>query len=201
MGRTVTLTMPPLMEGGFFPKGPASVCLEPPPNRQCYTAPKGFGRDASDEVIELDKSTKALLFRAANGGVSGWSIHLALLLPVSGDSLDDLFSYEDVTLSNQSEYGFWKEHSFSPWPLFVTADYIWGPGEAHYDAHRIIVSAYMREFNSATADQEQYYLADRYMTARKYDLDKRDILDLEKQEIFARLRRVIRAGGVSPLPR
>jgi hypothetical protein len=35
-----------------------------------------------------------------------------------------------------------------------------------------------------------YYLADRYMTVRKYDYDKADILGSEKQEILARLRRV-----------
>ncbi|MBV8553517.1 MAG: hypothetical protein JOY54_19640 [Acidobacteriaceae bacterium] len=190
MGRRVEIAKPQLDDDGFSSKGPASVCLDPPPDRQCYIAPKDFGRDPSLAVVELDKDTSALLFSAAGGGVSGWEIHLALLRPGTGTELDDLFASSNMTVSNQSQYTFWTEPSLSHWPIFVTADYIWGPGESHYSEHRYIVSAYIREFNSLANDLD-YYLEDQYMTIRKYDLDgKSNVLDLEKQEVLARLRRV-----------
>ena len=44
---------------------------------------------------------------------------------------------------------------------------------------------------SSVVDDLYYYLEDRYMTARKYDLDANvDILASEKREILARLRRL-----------
>src|SRR4051812_48505922 len=37
MGRKVIITEPEI-EDGMFPKGPATVCLEGPPQRQCFSA-------------------------------------------------------------------------------------------------------------------------------------------------------------------
>jgi hypothetical protein len=72
----------------------------------------------------------------------------------------------------------------------VTADYVWGPDEAHYSKHRYIISAYVRK-PSSYADGLFYYLEDRYMTVHRYDpVANTDILASEKQEILARLRRV-----------
>jgi hypothetical protein len=84
MGREVTVTAPELDADGFFPKGPATVCVEAPPQRQCYTAPMDFGRSPAVEVIQIDKDTPALFFSAAGGGVSGWIVHFALLRPGIG---------------------------------------------------------------------------------------------------------------------
>jgi hypothetical protein len=72
----------------------------------------------------------------------------------------------------------------------VTADYVFGPDEGHYGEHRYIISAYVLK-PSFLLDGLYYFLDDRYMTARKYDLESNvDILSSEKQEILARLRRV-----------
>jgi hypothetical protein len=79
MGREVTIIAPELEEDGFFPKGPASVCVEGP-QRQCYTAPKDFGNSPAVTVVQVEKDMPALLFSAATGGVSGFQIHFALLL-------------------------------------------------------------------------------------------------------------------------
>ena len=73
--------------------------------------------------------------------------------------------------------------------MFVTADYIWGPDESHYSEHRYIISAYVWK-HSLELDDDSYYLEDRYMTVHKYDLEKTDILNAEKPEILARLRRL-----------
>ena len=80
--------------------------------------------------------------------------------------------------------------SLSQAPIFVTADFVWGPDESHYSEHRYIVSALCSEILSPL-EGLNYYLEDRYLTVRKYDQDAdEDILGSEKQEILARLRRV-----------
>ena len=89
-----------------------------------------------------------------------------------------------MSVSNQSQYAFWNDAAISDAQIFITAGYVWGPDEGHYAAHRYIISAYIQGASS-------YYLEDRYMTAHKYASDANaDILDSEKQEIRARLRRV-----------
>ena len=82
MGRTMTIIRPEHdggQQGIPFPKGPATVCLEGPPRRQCYTSSKEFGNDAQVSVIHLRKDVDAILFSAATGGISGFGIHFALL--------------------------------------------------------------------------------------------------------------------------
>src|SRR5215471_12550286 len=122
--RSVTVVEPELDADGFFPKGPASVCIEGPPRRQCYKAGEGdwiFGRYPAAEVVQLDKETSAVFFSAASGGVSGFVVHFALLRPGVRDDLEDLFS-RDVSVSEQGEHAFWNVAEISEAPIFVTAD-------------------------------------------------------------------------------
>jgi hypothetical protein len=188
MGRDVTVVVPETDTDGFFPKGPASVCIEGPPRRQCYTAPKDFGRSPTVEVVQLGENMPALLFSAASGGVSGFGIHFALLQPGTANDLNDLFPY-GLSVSNQSEHAFWNHPSISDAPIFVTADYEWGPDESHYSPHRYIISAYVRE-SARELGGPYYYLDDRFMTVHIYDYTKPDILTSENREILARLKRV-----------
>jgi hypothetical protein len=192
MGRQVTMIKPELDEDGFFPKGPASVCIEGPPQQQCYTAPKDFGRSPEVTVVQVAKDKPAIFFSAASGGVSGFGVHLALLRPGDRRDLENLFM-SDPSLSNQSEHAFWSDSSISDAKIFVTADYVWGPDEAHYSDHRYMISAYVRK-PSSLLDDMYYFLEDRYMSARKYDSGaKADILASEKPEILTRLRRLKQA--------
>src|SRR5205823_3142205 len=149
---------------GFFPKGPASVCVEGPPQRQCYTAPEDFGKSPEVTVIQIQKNLPALFFSAASGGISGFRIHLALLRPGTGKDLEDYFREEEV--SEQNEHAFWDDSSISDSKIFVTANYVWGPDESHYGNHRYIISAYVRKPSSEAGDY--YYLEDRYMTVSIY---------------------------------
>jgi hypothetical protein len=184
----VTITEAETDPDGFFPKGPASVCLEAPPQRQCYTAPKNFGRNPTVTLVEL-KDLPALLFSAASGGVSGWTIRFALLRPGTGKDLENLFM-SDVSVSNQSQNALWTDAGISDAPFFVTADYVWGPDESHYSPHRYIISAYVQQ-HSSLLEATYYYLQDRYMTSNAYDQEAdADILASEKPEILTRLRRV-----------
>jgi hypothetical protein len=192
MGREVTITTPqhdPDDPDGYFPTAPASVCIEGPPQRQCYTAPEAFGNDPKAAVVELGKNEYALLFSAASGGVSGWGINFALLCPGKGTNLDDLF-LSGISVSNQNQHAFWNDPEISGSPIFLTADFVWGPDEGHYGDHRYIISAYAR-MPSSLHNGSYYRLADRYMTVRKYDLGANaDILASEREEIITRVKRV-----------
>jgi len=137
----------------------------------------------------LKKDLPALLFSAESGGVSGWTIHFALLRPGKGTNLQDLF-ISDVSVSNQSQRAFWGDPTISNAQFFMTADYVWGPDESHYSPHRYIISAYIQK-RSLELEGSYYYLEDRYMTARSYDQDAGvNILASERPEILARLRRL-----------
>jgi len=132
MGRDVTIIAPGHdPDDEQFPKGPASVCVEGPPQRQCYTMPREFGNDPGVEVVELMKAVPAILFSAASGGISGWGVHVALLSPGEGEDLYDWFT-AIPTVSNQSQHALWKDASISDALIFVTADYSWGADEGHY---------------------------------------------------------------------
>ena len=194
MGRKVTITTPGTDPDGFFPKGPASVCIEGAP-RQCYTMPEDFGRNTSATVVNLAKDDPALLFSADGGGVSGWQTHFALLRPNPGDVLEDLF-LPVISISNQNQYAFWADPAISDARIFVTAEDVWGPDEPHYGEHRFIISVCVRTTPPSSLEGF-YHLEDRYMTVRKYNLDpdvKDDILASEKPEILARLLRVKQAN-------
>jgi hypothetical protein len=78
-GRAVTVTIPKTDKEGFFPEGPSTVCIEGA--RQCYTAPQDHGIDPHVEIVELTEGKHALLFTALSGGVSGRTVHFALLRP------------------------------------------------------------------------------------------------------------------------
>jgi hypothetical protein len=195
MGREVTVIAPERDADGFPSKGPASVCVEGPPQRQCYTAPEAFGSSPTVAVFPLAKDLTALFFSAQSYGVSGWGVHFALLRPGMGKDLANLF-WVDPSVSNQSQNAFWNESTISEALIFVTADYIRGPDEGHYGEHRYIVSAYV--LKPSTMVDDYYYLEDRYMTAHKYDLEANsnaDVLTSEKPEIIGRLRRLKAEAG------
>jgi len=101
--------------------------------------------------------------------------------------LENLF-FSDTSVSNQSEHAFWNDSTVSDSPIFLTADFVWGP-ESHYEEHRYIISVYVRK-PSSIVDGRYYHLEDRYMTVRRYDYENPDILGSEKREILTRLARV-----------
>jgi hypothetical protein len=182
-GRAVTVTIPKTDKDGFFPEGPSTVCIAGP--RQCYTAPRDYGIDPHVEIVELTRGKPALLFSASSGGVSGRSLHFALLRPGRFNNLDDILGADPI--SNQSEHAFWTESAISGSPIFVVADAVWGPDETHYSEHRFVISAYVL-LTSNLFDAPRYFLDDRYMTVRKYDQDAGDqILKSERTEILTRL--------------
>jgi hypothetical protein len=198
--REVSVFDPGMDADGFFPKGSARVCIAGPPEQQCYTAPDGFGREPAVELVQLERDKPALFFSVASGGVSGSAICFALLGAGQGKELQNLF-LSVGKVSNQSEHEFWSVPDVSSAPIFVTADFVWGPNEAHYSPHRYRVSAYVYR-TSDLLDDRMYYLEDEYMTVRQYGEDAGGrILSTEKAEVLARLQRAKaefrRSGGTA----
>ena len=68
-----------------------------------------------------------------------------------------------MEVSNQSQHAFWTEPAISGAPIFVTADYVWGPDESHYSEHRYTISSYSLQ-SSTEVDDRYYYLEDRKKT-------------------------------------
>lgn len=197
MGRQVTILEPGHDPDGYFPLGPASICVEGPPQRQCYTAPETFGNNPTVELVQLDKNTPVLLFSVETGGISGWGIHFALLRFGMGKDLEDMFP--DITVSNQSQHAFWADAPIYDAQIFVTAEYAQGPDDGHYGEHRYIISVYVRRASTMMPNDIRYFLEDQYMTTRKYDLEaKADVLTSERQEILSRLRRLSAERKIRP---
>ena len=186
-GYPVEVFDPGTDEDGFEPLGSASICVLLTSTRQCYTPANknglAFGREPRAAVVNLGPDFDAILFRADSGGVSGWLRSLALVRinEAGGKTLKNLLPRQTV-VSNQSEYDFWAEPGISSRKILVVADYQWGDGEGHYDAHRYKVSTYV--YGNAGA----FRLRDEYMTRKKYDLEMEHVLIKERDEILARLR-------------
>jgi hypothetical protein len=186
-GENVVLTEAKPDDSGV--QAPASICVEWPEQRQCYTTPQGYSRSPGASTVQVSQEVEAILFSAATSGTSDYGIHFALLTKGGGRELQDLF-FGPIEASDQSQHALWNEPSISGSKIFVIADYVWGPGETTHEPHRYMISAYVRK-STAAFDTAHYYLTDRYMTARKYDpQSKTDILTTEKSEILARLSRL-----------
>jgi len=190
MGREVILTEPKPDDDGFYPQGPVKICIEAPSEEQCYTAPKDFGRRPAVELVPLPNGASALFFSLAGGGFNGFPIHFALLRPGPGGDLEDLFPPE-LSVSNQNRHAFWTDPAISEVPIFITADFVSGRDESHYEPHRFIISAYVFAY-SRMLERPRYDLEDRYMTVTKYDLDANaDVRASERPETIARLKKVL----------
>lgn len=177
---------------------PASVCILTEPQPKCYKAPEYFIAAAKVERIQLDNKTQALLFTAKTMGVSGSSTHLALLVPNETEDLQDLLMDSERSISNQGQHQFLNEPTLSPAKILVTATYASGLNEGHYGPHRYFISTYTRQFYED--DQSyRYALADRYLTARKYDLEtEQNIILSERNELLRRLRQAFPTLPLQP---
>lgn len=187
-GRTVTITIPEQLPNGFETKGTASVCIEGPPVRQCFTPRDNNRVLPAVEIVSLKPGLPALLFSAAYIGASMYGGQFALLRPGPGNDLINLLSAAAYA-ADQSQHAFWSDRSISDTLIFVNANYVMGTDESHSSAHRYMISAYVFQ-HSFDMEQDVYSLYDSYLTLRRYKHESTDILAAEKPEILKRLRQV-----------
>lgn len=170
---------------------PASICIGKAPRQACYIAPKEYWIAPKAEIIQIDKSTNAILFTAESYGAPGWAIHIALLIQESENKLVDLF-FGHVDRPNQGQHRFFSDTKISPAPIFLTASYIWSIDEGRTSPHRYMISSYLWRYSENSLDH-RYVLSDSYMTTRAYSsVDEGfDILTAEAPEWKSRLHRVL----------
>jgi hypothetical protein len=172
------------------PAGTASACVDLIPKPACFVAPEEYSYNAKAKIIQLTAGEQAIFFSAESYGISGYRIILAFLRLNRENELENLLP-SDTIVSNQARFAIWEQKSVAKSKFFVTANYVWGPGESHQDLHRFTISTFRRKEETVFPDDtsDSYYLYDQYMTARKYD-HAADILAIEKREILARLAQI-----------
>ena len=102
-----------------------------------------------------------MLFNANCGGGSGSADRYVLLRSEPDGQLKNLLP--EIVVSNQADVATWDLPIVSPMPVFVTADFLWGPNEGHYSSHFFEVRMYVYD---GAADR--YKLRHKYQTAHKY---------------------------------
>ena len=72
----------------------------------------------------------------------------------------------DVALTNVSDHAVWNEPTISPYPIFVTADFVWNfaAGETHFSKHYFTVDVWQYD-----QKKKLYTRVTSYRTARRYD--------------------------------
>jgi hypothetical protein len=158
------------------------LCFEPEPQ---------FGFSPEAAVVQLGPNQQALLFTAIASASGSGSTTLLAILEVRNGQLVNL---TDVKISEQGEYKIWQDRRISKTALLVTADYVWGAAEGHFSPHRFKISTYdLGSFADGDPQFQAYHLRDEYVTSQKYpsldDVDRIAVLEQEKPEVLARLRR------------
>ncbi len=91
-----------------------------------------------------------------------------------------------VQLTEQSDHAIWQLQSISPMPVLVTADYVWGKGETHFEKHAFEIRAYLYDFSKGNYSEKMRYRASgRYPSFD--ETDRVQVLIPERAEIIRRL--------------
>ena len=175
-----------------LPTSGAKVCLTS--NGSCFQMPDSqnggvtyqFGLDPHVKVLPQTGTSPWLLFDATfSGGGSGTLTRYAILR-TSESGWSNLLP--KVALTNVSDYALWTQPGFSPYPLFITADFLWDfkAGEAHFSKHAFTVDVWRYEQGKDT-----YTQVITYRTNKKYDggdsADTVSVIAPERNEILHRL--------------
>jgi hypothetical protein len=187
-------------QDGVLPKSGARLCtLQAKP--VCFTMPPHletsvrveyeFGLDPVSERLPVQGGGSVIFFLATfSGGGSGTLERAALLRSEPDGSLTNLLPY--VAVTNQSQRQMWTLPEISPYPVLVTADFLWdfAAKETHFARHFYEVTVY--RYDPA---EDRYTKAFSYKTRKKYaGLDERNsvqVLGPEREEIIRRLATAI----------
>jgi hypothetical protein len=166
--RTVCFTMPPQLG-----KKPINVEYE-------------FGLNPVSERLPIQGGGSVIFFLATfSGGGSGMLERAALLRYQPDGSVVNLLPY--VAVTDQSQRQMWTLPQVSPYPVLVTADFIWdfAAKETHFGQHFYQVSAY--RYDPAV---DRYTQAFTFKTRKRYagaDVKRVEVLGPEREEILKRL--------------
>jgi hypothetical protein len=174
-----------------FPLSGASVCLSPAkvcfqmPDLQRANVTYPFALEPHARAIMEDPSSWLLFDATFSAGGSGTLTRYAVLKP-SGDSLINLLP--SLALTNQSDFAIWNDTHLSPYPVVISADFVWDfhAGETHFSKHRYRIEVWQYDKPSSL-----YTKVLSYRTTRRYDglddVEKISVITPERSEILRRL--------------
>ncbi len=181
------------IDANDMPLSGATLCVLPEKTR-CFEMPSSpihgnakdryeFALDPRSERLPLAGGGSWVFFSGTfSGGGSGMLERVAVLRYGADGRIENLMP--EVTETEVADRAMWNLPDVSPYPVFVRADYLWGDGETHFEAHRFRVDAWI--FDPAT---QRYRRAMTYDTTRRYDRGDGDdkVLKVERDEILRRL--------------
>lgn len=181
------------LDGEGLPLSGVELCLLPG-RTQCFAMPSSplpnskteryeFGLQPRSERLPIGAGGSWVFFSGMfSGGGSGMLERVAVLRYGADGRIENLMP--EVTETEVADRAMWNLPDVSPYPVFVRADYLWGDGETHFEAHRFRVDAWI--FDPAT---QRYRRAMTYDTTRRYDRGDGDdkVLKVERDEILRRL--------------
>jgi hypothetical protein len=179
--------------GEGVPISGAKLCIMARENI-CYQMPPEVSTDSSDVTYEFGLEPRSERLPLTGGG--SWVFFSAMfsaggsgtlerlaVLRYDGEKINNLLPF--VGVSNVSERAMWTIPN-AKYPVLVTADFIWGKGEVHFDPHYFTVNGWRFDQKS-----DQYVKVFSYQTTKKYACDPTvHVLGPERQEILRRLSAV-----------
>ena len=153
-----------------------------PPSEKLYT----FGLEPKAIPAGEINGQPLILFAATFDGCGSGTLTDYSLLAIRNGELVKLSP--KIQLTNQSQNQFWDLPQISPFPIFVTADFLWdSKTESHFSHHRYSIRAYV--FDPAAG---KYLEKAHFETAQKYpgldDMEKLNVLGPEKTSLISRLK-------------
>src|ERR1700730_4407168 len=115
------------------------ICYQMPPEVSSDSSgvTYEFGLEPRSERLPISGGGSWVFFSAMfSAGGSGTLERLAVLR-YDGEKIDNLLPF--VGVSNVSERAMWTIPN-AKYPVLVTADFIWGKGEVHFDTHYFTVN-------------------------------------------------------------
>jgi hypothetical protein len=189
------------LDGDGLPTSGARLCLDAKVT-SCYTLLEKrndmqFGLEPKTRKVSVQGGGSLVLFSGTfSGGGSGTLDELALLQYEQDQTLWNVLPV--VQLTEQSDHAVWQLSSVSSMPVLLTADFVWGKNETHFEPHHFEVRAYL--YDSA---KQIYVEKMSYQTSRRYpsldQVSQIKVLVPEQSEILRRLN-AKEATAASKLP-
>jgi hypothetical protein len=177
-------------ENGCSGKKSARICAGSTGAEHCYAPPSEklytFGLEPKTIPAGQLNGQPLILFSAMFSGCGSGTLTDYSLVTIKNGEFVKLSP--KIQLTDQSQHQLWQLPQISPYPVFVTADFIWDfKTETHFSHHRYVIHTYVFDQSAG-----QYLEELHFETTRKYpgedDGVKLNVLESEKSSIISQLQ-------------
>jgi hypothetical protein len=177
-------------ENGCSGKKPARICTGSTGAEHCYAPPMEklytFGLEPKAALAGNINGQPLILFSAMFSGCGSGTLTDYSLLTIKNGEFAKLSP--KIQLTDQSQDELWHLPQIPPYPIFVTADFLWDfKTETHFSHHRYAIHAYVFDPNAG-----KYLEKLRFETTKKYpgedDATDFNVLGPEKANVISRLQ-------------